>query len=58
MKAASGTSYAYLVRVAKAQNVDYIVSGAAIKNGSKINLILKITDIKSGATVWQKNSTL
>lgn len=58
LKAASGTSYAYLVRVAKSQNVDYIVSGAAIKNGNKINLILKITDIKSGSTVWQKSSSL
>lgn len=58
LQSASGTSYAYLVRVAKSQNIDYLVSGVAAAKNGRINLVLKITDIKSGATVWQRTDSL
>lgn len=57
VKSVAGTSYAYLVRVAKSQNIDYLVSGTAVRSGESVNIILKITDIKNGATVWQRSVT-
>ena len=57
VRSVAGTSYAYLVRVAKSQNIDYLVSGTAVRSGESVNIILKITDIKNGATVWQRSVT-
>ncbi len=56
MRAQQGqASNAYLIRLAKAQNVDYIVSGQAMVSNGKPVAVLRIMALSSGAIVWQRS---
>lgn len=52
------SSNAYMIRIAKAQNIDYVLSGQVKSQGKGAKLMLKITDLKSGSIVWQCSSNL
>ena len=54
----NSASNAYLYRIAKAQNIDYVVSGQAKSQGKGAMITIKITDTKTGSVVWQKSRNL
>ncbi len=51
-------SSAYMYRIAKAQNIDYILSGSVTKGSSAIKVTIKITDLSTGSVVWQRSKNL
>ena len=55
---AKNSGNAYLIRLAKGQNIDYIVHGNIEGNNNYATLTIKLTDVKSGAIVWQKKQTV
>lgn len=48
-------SNAYMIRIAKSQNVDYVLSGSVLSNGKNATVMLKITDLRTGSVVWQRS---
>jgi len=56
MRAQQGqASSAFLVRLAKAQNVDYIISGQTMIQREKPVAILRIMSLATGSVVWQRS---
>ena len=56
MRAQQGqASNAFLVRLAKAQNVDYIISGQTMIQREKPVAILRIMSLATGSVVWQRS---
>jgi PBP1b-binding outer membrane lipoprotein LpoB len=55
---AKNSGNAYLIRLAKGQNIDYIVQGNIVGDKNYATLTIKLTDVKSGAIVWQKKQTV
>lgn len=51
-------SNAYMIRIAKAQNIDYILTGHVNAQGQGAQILLKITDLKSGSVVWQRTKSV
>lgn len=55
MRAQQGqASSAYLIRLAKAQNVDYIISGQTMIQREKPVAVLRIMSLATGSIVWQR----
>ena len=51
---AKNSGNAYLIRLAKGQNIDYIVHGNIEGNNNYATLTIKLTDVKSGAIVCRR----
>ncbi len=51
-------SNAYSIRVAKSQNISYIVSGTTTISGNNNNIMLKIIDVSTGTIVWQRTQNI
>lgn len=48
-------SNSYVIRIAKAQNIDYLFTGSVNKSSSSALVVLKVTDVKTGTVVWQRS---
>ena len=47
-----------MIRIAKAQNIDYILTGHVNAQGQGAQIHLKITDLNSGYVVWQRTKSV
>jgi hypothetical protein len=48
-------SNAYMIRITKSQNIDYVLSGNVSASGNSATVMLKVTDLRTGSVAWQRS---